>query len=204
MQQRQVVWSVDNKYPRILLICRQFCPTPTMWGYSVTAARRGLSSAYRRTRTVCKQDVVTRHWLPLGLGESCICSRTAQPGSLARPRPRAHIVTCPSGSSNMAIEQLFEALPVHYLQHGISKFGAMNVALAVIITASLGVLADYAWMLYMRSKMVSLNEQPSEFDTYFSSLQDRCLGPSSETRTNCQTTSHGYTSRSYQKDTTRH
>jgi hypothetical protein len=54
----------------------------------------------------------------------------------------------------MAIEQLFQALPVHYLQHGISKFGASNMVLAVFVTAALGVLADYAWMLYMRSKMV--------------------------------------------------
>jgi hypothetical protein len=61
----------------------------------------------------------------------------------------------------MAIEQLFEALPVHYLQHGISKFGATNITLAIVVTAFLGVLADYAWMLYMRSKMVRLNEQPS-------------------------------------------
>jgi hypothetical protein len=53
------------------------------------------------------------------------------------------------------MEQLFEALPVHYLQHGISKFGAANIALAIFVTAALGVLADYAWMLYMRSKMVS-------------------------------------------------
>lgn len=57
---------------------------------------------------------------------------------------------------DMAIEQLFEALPLHYLQHGISKFGATSVALAVVVTAFLGVLTDYAWMLYMRSKMVSL------------------------------------------------
>jgi len=56
----------------------------------------------------------------------------------------------------MAIEQLFEALPLHYLQHGISKFGAANVALAVFVTAALGVLADYAWMLYLRSKMVRI------------------------------------------------
>jgi hypothetical protein len=54
----------------------------------------------------------------------------------------------------MAIEQIFEALPLHYLQHGISKFGAGDMALAVFVTAALGVLADYAWMLYMRSKMV--------------------------------------------------
>ncbi|KAF1951231.1 cytochrome P450 [Byssothecium circinans] len=53
----------------------------------------------------------------------------------------------------MAIEQLFEALPLHYLQHGISKYGAANVALAVLVTAALGVLVDYAWMLYLRSKM---------------------------------------------------
>lgn len=57
-------------------------------------------------------------------------------------------------AENMAIEQMFEALPLHYLQHGISKFGAGNIALAVFLTALLGVLADYAWMLYMRSKMV--------------------------------------------------
>lgn len=54
----------------------------------------------------------------------------------------------------MAIEQLFEALPLHFMQHGISKFGAANVALAVLVTVVLGVLADYAWMLYLRSKMV--------------------------------------------------
>jgi hypothetical protein len=54
----------------------------------------------------------------------------------------------------MAVEQIFEALPLHYLQHGISKFGVGNIALAVLATATLGVFADYAWMLYMRSKMV--------------------------------------------------
>jgi hypothetical protein len=54
----------------------------------------------------------------------------------------------------MAIEQLFEALPLHYLQHGISRFGATNLALAVFVTAALGVLADYAWMLYLGAKMV--------------------------------------------------
>lgn len=56
----------------------------------------------------------------------------------------------------MAIEQLFEALPLHYLQHGISKFGVTNVVLALLVTAALGVLADYAWMLYLRSKMVRM------------------------------------------------
>ncbi|KAF2122592.1 cytochrome P450 [Lophiotrema nucula] len=53
----------------------------------------------------------------------------------------------------MAIEQLFEALPLHYLQHGISKFGAFNVVLGLFVTVALGVLADYAYMLYLRSKM---------------------------------------------------
>lgn len=56
----------------------------------------------------------------------------------------------------MAIEQIFEALPFHYLQHGISKFGAGNIALAVFVTAALGILSDYVWMLYMRTKMVRL------------------------------------------------
>ena len=54
----------------------------------------------------------------------------------------------------MAVEQLLEALPLHYLQHGISRFGAANVALAVFVTAALAAIADYAWMLYLRSKMV--------------------------------------------------
>ena len=56
----------------------------------------------------------------------------------------------------MAIEQLFQALPVHYLQYGISRFGALNLTAAVFVTALLGVLADYAWMLYLRSKMVGV------------------------------------------------
>jgi hypothetical protein len=54
----------------------------------------------------------------------------------------------------MAIEQLFQALPVHYLQHAISKFGVVSTVFAVIVTAALGVLADYVWMLYTRSRMV--------------------------------------------------
>ncbi|KAJ4305914.1 hypothetical protein N0V90_001447 [Kalmusia sp. IMI 367209] len=62
----------------------------------------------------------------------------------------------------MAIEQLFGALPLHYLQHGISKFGAANVAFAILVTAVLGVLADYAWMLYLRSKMWIYFEQLSK------------------------------------------
>jgi hypothetical protein len=61
--------------------------------------------------------------------------------------------------ATMAIEQLFDALPLHYLQHGISKFGAANIALTVFATAALGVLADYAWMMYLRSKMVSATAQ---------------------------------------------
>lgn len=54
----------------------------------------------------------------------------------------------------MAIEQLFDTLPLHYVQHGISKFGAGNVLWAILVTAVLGVMVDYAWMLYLRSKMV--------------------------------------------------
>jgi hypothetical protein len=65
----------------------------------------------------------------------------------------------------MAIEQLFEALPLHYLQHGISKFGAANIALAVVVTAALGVFADYAWMLYLRSKMVSMTQRLAAVNT---------------------------------------
>lgn len=56
----------------------------------------------------------------------------------------------------MAIEQLFEALPLHYVQHGISKYGIANIALALFVTAAMAVLADYAWMLYLRSKMVRI------------------------------------------------
>ncbi|CAO2652083.1 Nn.00g003660.m01.CDS01 [Neocucurbitaria sp. VM-36] len=53
----------------------------------------------------------------------------------------------------MAIEQIFETLPLHYLQHGISKFGAANVAFALLVIVAVGVIADYAWMLRLRSKM---------------------------------------------------
>jgi hypothetical protein len=54
----------------------------------------------------------------------------------------------------MAIEQLFEALPLHYLQHGISEFGTTNALLAIVATIAAGILADYVWMLYLRSEMV--------------------------------------------------
>ncbi|KAF2005631.1 cytochrome P450 [Amniculicola lignicola CBS 123094] len=53
----------------------------------------------------------------------------------------------------MAIEQLFQALPLHYAQHGISKFGTVDVILSVLVTLVVGILADYVWMLYLRSKM---------------------------------------------------
>ena len=66
----------------------------------------------------------------------------------------------------MAIEQLFQALPLHYLQHGITKFGAVNVVLAIVTTIVLGVLADYAWMLYLRSKMVGIYQSIYIFDAY--------------------------------------
>jgi hypothetical protein len=56
----------------------------------------------------------------------------------------------------MAIEQLSEALPWHFLQHGISNFGAGNLVLTAFLTVALGVFADYAWMLYLRSKMVRM------------------------------------------------
>lgn len=67
----------------------------------------------------------------------------------------------------MAIEQIFETLPLHYLQHGISKFGAINVALALFVIVAVGVIADYAWMLRLRSKMVrtfKLDESGAEID----------------------------------------
>jgi hypothetical protein len=54
----------------------------------------------------------------------------------------------------MAIEQLFEALPLHYIQHSISKYGTGNVLLALFSTVIAIILADYARMLYLRSKMV--------------------------------------------------
>lgn len=56
----------------------------------------------------------------------------------------------------MAVTLLVDALPLHYLQHGISKFGASNVFLALFTTVLLGVLADWAWMLYLRNKMVCI------------------------------------------------
>ncbi|KAF2740094.1 cytochrome P450 [Polyplosphaeria fusca] len=53
----------------------------------------------------------------------------------------------------MAIEQLFEALPLHYVQHALTKYGAANLGLTLLVTLVVGILADYAWMLYIRSKM---------------------------------------------------
>jgi hypothetical protein len=104
----------------------------------------------------------------------------------------------------MAIEQLFEALPLHYLRHGISKFGAANILLAVVVTAALGVLVDYAWMLFLRSKMVSL---PSKFGgggwLISSSLLARFPTPSLATHSSYQTTNLGFTSKNSRKSTTR-
>jgi hypothetical protein len=60
----------------------------------------------------------------------------------------------------MAIEQLFETLPLHYVQLGISKYGVGSIILALFVTAAVGVLADYAWMLYLRSKMVRIMTLP--------------------------------------------
>ncbi|KNG45430.1 cytochrome p450 [Stemphylium lycopersici] len=53
----------------------------------------------------------------------------------------------------MAIERFFDTLPVHFLQHDISKFGLGKTGFAVFVAATLVVLADYVWMLYTRSKM---------------------------------------------------
>ncbi|KAF2748598.1 cytochrome P450 [Sporormia fimetaria CBS 119925] len=53
----------------------------------------------------------------------------------------------------MAIEQLFEALPLRYVQHGISEFGVANLAYTLLITAFAALVVDYGWMLYLRSKM---------------------------------------------------
>jgi hypothetical protein len=53
----------------------------------------------------------------------------------------------------MAIEKFIETFSLHELQHKVSKYGAGNVTLAVLLTGALAILADYAWMLYLRSKM---------------------------------------------------
>lgn len=84
----------------------------------------------------------------------------------------------------MAIEQIFD-LPLHHLQHGISKFGAANITVAVLVTAVLGVVVDYAWMLYLRSKMVSAKyEYPQDTALNARSHQDLFLGLSSVTPSN--------------------
>ena len=57
---------------------------------------------------------------------------------------------------SMAVEQLFGALPLHYLQYGISTMGPANLAFALLATVILGILGDFAWMLHLRSKMVEL------------------------------------------------
>lgn len=104
----------------------------------------------------------------------------------------------------MAIEQLFEFLPLHHLQHGVSKFGAANVSLAVLVTIALGVLVDYAWMLYLGSKMVS--PSGSLFVYEFLSLVS-LLGPLRgrllETPSSFLITSLGYTLNSSPRNTMR-
>jgi hypothetical protein len=104
----------------------------------------------------------------------------------------------------MAIEQVFEALPLHYLQHGISKYGIANIALAVCLTATLGVLADYAWMLYLRSKMVSTPFAifSEEWSTNTASLLVLYHIQSSATRFNFQTPSPGYISKNSRRSIT--
>jgi hypothetical protein len=61
----------------------------------------------------------------------------------------------------MAVEQLFDAVALRYVSYGVSNFGAAMVVLSIVVTVVVGVLADYAWMLYLRSKMVR-NREASE------------------------------------------
>ncbi|KAL6711471.1 hypothetical protein ACN47E_004405 [Coniothyrium glycines] len=53
----------------------------------------------------------------------------------------------------MAVEQRFGTLPIKNLQYNIANVSAVNFALAVFAIAACAVLADYGWMMYMRSKM---------------------------------------------------
>jgi hypothetical protein len=57
----------------------------------------------------------------------------------------------------MAIEKLFNALNLRFTQHGISKLGVADFAFAGLVTMAFVILADYIWMLYLRSKMVCRN-----------------------------------------------
>ena len=93
----------------------------------------------------------------------------------------------------MAIEKVIETLPLHELQQKISKFGAANVALAALLTGALVILADYAWMLYLRSKMVecTLPIPVPFYPDSFTSLRVRCPCLLSVTPISFQTISLG-------------
>lgn len=54
----------------------------------------------------------------------------------------------------MAIEQLLGTLPARFLRVDLSKLDVANVASTIVVIAVLGILADYAWMLNLRSRMV--------------------------------------------------
>ena len=61
-------------------------------------------------------------------------------------------------TGTMAVEKLAEALLLPHLQRVVPRFGIAHVVLAVLTIATLGVLVDYAWMLYLRSRMVGLDQ----------------------------------------------
>lgn len=75
--------------------------------------------------------------------------------------------------AKMAVTLLFDTLPLHYLQHFLSKFGTANVLVALFTTALLGVLADWGYMLYLRSKMVRLPFPPIYCSSHFIEKKER-------------------------------
>jgi hypothetical protein len=104
----------------------------------------------------------------------------------------------------MAIEQLFNVLNLRFTQHSISKFGVADFAFAGLVTVAFGILADYIWMLYLRSKMVCKNFDGDVLCAKDHSHQALCHFPSLVTLTTSPTASHGYTLKSSPKSTTHH
>ena len=56
----------------------------------------------------------------------------------------------------MNTEKIVDTVTLLHLQQSISRFGAVNVIVVAVITGALALCLDYAYMLYLRSKMVKL------------------------------------------------
>lgn len=63
----------------------------------------------------------------------------------------------------MTIERSFGVASLYYAKHGLLLIGATKVALTIFAMVMVGIVADYARMLYKRSKMVSPPMTPEQY-----------------------------------------